>query len=116
MTVADKRYNTQHWWRVRRLVLQRDMYRCWIAGCPRLANQCDNIIPVEPGLPDSLFFGMHNLRASCRPHNTARGVAAKLERETSGVRGPLGLTMFEGGAGTAIGWRRDPPPDRGKRR
>jgi 5-methylcytosine-specific restriction endonuclease McrA len=117
MTVADKRYNTQRWRRVRRLVLQRDMYRCWIPGCPRLANQCDHIIPVEPGFPDSLFFGMHNLRASCRPHNTARGVAAKLERETSeGVRGPLGLTVFDGGARPAIGWRRDPATDRGKRR
>ena len=111
MTVTDKRYNTQRWRRVRRLVLQRDMYRCWITGCPRLANQCDHIIAAEPGLTDSLFFGMHNLRASCRPHNTARGVAAKLERETSeGVR-PPGLTVFDGGPGL----RRDPPLGRGKR-
>ena len=75
VTVADKRYNTQRWRRVRRLVLQRDMYRCWITGCPRLANQCAHIISVEPGFPDSLFFGMHNLRASCRPHNMTQGVA-----------------------------------------
>jgi hypothetical protein len=104
VTVADKRYN-QRWRRVRRLVLQRDMYRCWITGFPPLDNQCDHIIPVEPGFPDSLVFGMHNLRASCRPHNTARGVAAMLERETSeGVRGLLGLTVIDGGAGL----RRDP--------
>jgi 5-methylcytosine-specific restriction endonuclease McrA len=32
MTVADKRYNSQRWRRVRRRVLQRDMYRCWITG------------------------------------------------------------------------------------
>ena len=116
MTVADERYNTQRWRRVRRLVLQRDFYRCWVARCPRLANQCDHIIPVEPSFPDSLFFGMDNLR-TCRPHNTARGVAAKLERETSeGVRGPLGVTMFQGGAGLSFGWRRDRPPDRAKRR
>jgi hypothetical protein len=30
-------------------------------------------------MPDSLFFGEGNLRAGCRPHNIARGHAARLE-------------------------------------
>ena len=99
MTVSDRRYNSQRWRRVRRLVLQRDMYRCWITGCPRLANQCDHIILVEPGFPDSLFFGMNKPpRIVPTAQHTARGVAAKLERETSeGVRRPLSLTMFQNG-------------------
>jgi 5-methylcytosine-specific restriction endonuclease McrA len=49
------------------------------------ASVCDHIIPVSPEMPDSLFLDPANLRASCKRHNTARGVAARLERELSGV-------------------------------
>jgi hypothetical protein len=40
----------------------------------------DHIIPVDPEMPDWLFFDPNNLRGSCKRHNTARGVAAGLER------------------------------------
>jgi hypothetical protein len=40
---------------------------------------------VSPDMPDGLFYSAANLRAACRRHNIARGVAARLERETSTV-------------------------------
>jgi hypothetical protein len=62
---------------------------CRIApSCPEPASVADHIIPVHPGMADDLFFGLGNLRAACKRHNTARGVAARLERETRGNAGP----------------------------
>ena len=29
----------------------------------------------NPGMPDALFYGLHNLRAGCQGHNKARGFA-----------------------------------------
>lgn len=52
------------------------------------ASVAGHIIPTYPGMPDSLFFDPMNLRASCKPHNTARGVAARLERELNGEADP----------------------------
>jgi hypothetical protein len=43
------------------------------------ANVADHIIPVHPGMPDALFFGLSNLRAACRDHNLARGFAERLD-------------------------------------
>jgi hypothetical protein len=51
----------------------------------------DHIISVYPGMPDALFFGLSNLRAACRFHNSARGVAARLERETATI--PTGAVV-----------------------
>jgi hypothetical protein len=82
----DKRYGTARWRKVRLRVLMRDAYRCRIApGCPERATVADHIEPVYAGMPDSLFFDPRNLRAGCRQHNIARGVAARLLRETNGV-------------------------------
>ncbi len=92
----DRRYKSPRWRRIRLLVLARDGYRCYVLHCIAYANHCDHIKPVYGGMPDSEFYGMHNLRASCRHHNTARGVAARLERETAqGVAAPPRRTMFE---------------------
>ena len=79
----DPRYFGPRWRRVRLVVLARDNYTCWVNGCPQYANVCDHILPVYPAMPDSEFFALSNLRASCKRHNTARGVAARLERETA---------------------------------
>jgi 5-methylcytosine-specific restriction endonuclease McrA len=80
----DKRYGTRRWKATRLRVLHRDLWRCFVPDCPVSASVADHIIPVYPEMPDSLFFDEMNLRASCKPHNTARGVAARLERELSG--------------------------------
>jgi hypothetical protein len=48
----------------------------------------DHIVEVHEGMPDWQFFDPTNLRASCRRHNWARGVAARLERETAGIEEP----------------------------
>ena len=78
----DKRYGSQRWKRIRRQVLARDLWRRWALECGVSASVADHIEPVYDGMPDSLFFDPSNLRASCRRHNWARGVAARLERET----------------------------------
>lgn len=77
---TDYRYGTHRWKRTRLAVIRRDLGICRIvAGCPTPANVADHITPVYPGMPDSLFFDMRNLRAACRQHNLARGHAATLE-------------------------------------
>jgi hypothetical protein len=84
----DRRYKTQRWKRTRLRVLNRDLWICRIApGCPVRATVADHVIAVYPGMPDTLFFGMHNLRAGCQGHNKARGFAPEVSRgsETSGV-------------------------------
>jgi hypothetical protein len=79
----DRRYGSRRWRITAKAVLDRDLHVCRIVkGCPRRAAVADHIIPVYDGMPDALFFDPRNLRAGCRPHNTARGVAARLDRET----------------------------------
>lgn len=87
-TRTDPRYRNARWLKVRRFVLSRDLYRCWVADCPRQGNVADHIEPVYVGMPDARFYDPANLRASCRLHNVARGFAATLERDTAG-RGPV---------------------------
>jgi 5-methylcytosine-specific restriction endonuclease McrA len=82
-TATDPRYKDRRWRVVRLRVLARDRSHCYVLECANRANVVDHIKPVYLGMPDSEFFGMWNLRASCRRHNTARGVAARLERETA---------------------------------
>jgi hypothetical protein len=94
----DRRYGSRRWKQTRLRVLFRDLWRCFVPGCEVTASVADHIIAVYPEMPDSLFFDEMNLRASCKPHNTARGVAARLERELAGRseashrRAPAGFT------------------------
>jgi 5-methylcytosine-specific restriction endonuclease McrA len=61
-------------------VLQRDLYVCRVVeGCAEAATVADHIVPVYPGMPDSLFYSPQNLRAACRRHNIARGFAVQLD-------------------------------------
>jgi hypothetical protein len=80
---TDPRYGSNRWRKIAKRVLARDGYVCRIVpGCRFPAKMADHIIEVYPGMPDSLFFGMGNLRAGCAYHNTARGIAARLKRES----------------------------------
>ena len=79
-----RRYGTQRWRRLRLRVLNRDGWRCYVGSCMALGNVADHIAPVYDGMPDWEFYDESNLRASCKRHNTARGVAARLEREVGG--------------------------------
>lgn len=83
-TRRDPRYSGAKWRKVRLAVLRRDLYRCWVVNCEVAGNVADHINPVYLGMPDSEFFDPQNLRASCKRHNTARGVAARLERDMAG--------------------------------
>jgi 5-methylcytosine-specific restriction endonuclease McrA len=68
-------------------VLRRDAYVCRVSSaCPTPATVADHVVEVYPGMPDALFYDPTNLRASCSRHNTARGIAARLERETRSDR------------------------------
>jgi 5-methylcytosine-specific restriction endonuclease McrA len=83
-TAMDRRYGSRRWKATRLRILHRDLWACFVPGCPQSASVADHIIAVYPEMPNSLFFDEMNLRASCKPHNTARGVAARLERELAG--------------------------------
>jgi len=95
--IDDKRYHNQRWRTTAKRVLARDGYRCWamqqqpdetLIACPVRASVADHIVPSSLTMPDHEFYSMANLRASCRRHNTARGVAARLMRETAHVMAP----------------------------
>jgi len=90
---SDPRYSARRWSKVAKRILRRDGWVCRIvADCPTPATVADHIIPVFPGMPDSLFFGEDNLRAGCRDHNLARGHAARLEE----VRTPESTSVVRG--------------------
>ena len=61
----DPRYSLYKWQRVRKAVLQRDLWQCWARGCSRQATIADHIVPTTLDMPDWQFFSMDNLRASC---------------------------------------------------
>ncbi len=89
--ITDRRYRTQRWKRARLRVLNRDNWTCRVVeDCPARANVADHVIPVSPTMPDSLFFGLSNLRAACRDHNLARGFAERLSAEP--VKGTAVIT------------------------
>lgn len=81
---GDKRYKTRRWQAVRLAVLHRDLWTCWVPGCPADANVADHRVPVDEYTTDAEFFHPQGLRASCRIHNIARGFAAGLERDLAG--------------------------------
>src|SRR5918996_169848 len=68
----DARYSTARWQKVRRLVLDRDRWACFVPGCGNLGNVADHIEPATLDMSDALFYSPRNLRASCYGHNRAR--------------------------------------------
>jgi len=71
------------WQRVRRVVLQRDEYRCTIGmeGCTGAADAVDHIVPWRAG---GDLYGLDNLRACCTSCNSKRaGGVNKTKRNPS---------------------------------
>jgi hypothetical protein len=76
------------WTKLAQYIRKRDPH-CYVINCPLPVKAADHIIPATLDMPDWQFFDPSNLRGSCRRHNTARGVAARLEREVAeGVAPP----------------------------
>ena len=74
--MAKWQYNDAAWRRVRKLVLERDEFRCRVNGskCLVEATEVDHIIPVDAG---GRRLDMTNLRASCKPCNAGRASRQK---------------------------------------
>lgn len=75
--------STRAWRRLRRLVLERDRYRCQLpaedgATCGAYATHVDHVVPRAAGGSDH----PSNLRAACARHNLKRGAAAHERRWT----------------------------------
>jgi hypothetical protein len=84
----DRRYSLMRWTKLAQYIRKRDPH-CYVVNCPLPVKAADHIIPATLDMPDWQFFDPSNLRGSCRRHNTARGVAARLEREVAeGVAPP----------------------------
>jgi 5-methylcytosine-specific restriction endonuclease McrA len=71
--MADRRYSTAAWQRLRRAVLDRDGHICQIQGprCTGVATSVDHIYPSSTH--PHLFWSEENLRAACRKCNYGRG-------------------------------------------
>jgi 5-methylcytosine-specific restriction endonuclease McrA len=94
---TDPRYGSRRWKAARAAVLRRDLHTCRIVpGCTVKATVADHIQPAFPGMPDSMFYGLGNLRASCRRHNLARGFAASLDGTWVGNQGPETVNLPRG--------------------
>jgi 5-methylcytosine-specific restriction protein A len=70
-----RRRNSFHygttWRKVRRVVLDRDNYRCTIGlpGCGKVATQVDHVVPLAFG---GAPYQLENLRAACKSCNVRR--------------------------------------------
>jgi hypothetical protein len=94
--IRDPRYSLAKWTKLAQYIRRRDPL-CYVVDCPEPVRAADHIIPASLDMPDWQFFDPSNLRGSCRRHNTARGVAARLERETAqGVRPPPSRYSYGG--------------------
>jgi 5-methylcytosine-specific restriction endonuclease McrA len=73
MSVADRRYSTARWQRLRRGILRRDGHLCRVQGprCTGHATTVHDIIPTSQR-PD-LFWEESNLAASCPACNYGGG-------------------------------------------
>jgi 5-methylcytosine-specific restriction endonuclease McrA len=69
--MAKAVYAGKRWWYTRRLVLERDGYRCKIQlpGCTVHARAVDHIQEVSDG---GDWYALSNLQAACTPCNTRK--------------------------------------------
>jgi 5-methylcytosine-specific restriction endonuclease McrA len=84
--MRDRRLDSKAWRVVRLVVLRRDSYQCQIRGphCTHEATQVDHIhARVEGGD----CFDTANLRAACRPCNSAGGGALTKALRAGGLIG-----------------------------
>lgn len=77
--------STRRWRRLRRLVLDRDQWRCY--RCGRHATHADHIVPYAEGGRDEPA----NLRAACAGCNLSRAGRAATERS-----GTIGRRVWPG--------------------
>jgi 5-methylcytosine-specific restriction endonuclease McrA len=72
MAVADRRYGSLRWKRLRLAVLARDNYECRIRGprCRGAAGTVNHIVPVSQG---GAFFDPENLESACGACNYSAG-------------------------------------------
>jgi 5-methylcytosine-specific restriction endonuclease McrA len=75
----DPELRTRQWREIRKAVLVRDSYTCYVCQCK--ANTVDHIIPRVLGGTHS----MDNLRACCLRHNSEKGNRAPAVPITSRV-------------------------------
>jgi 5-methylcytosine-specific restriction endonuclease McrA len=80
MTMADRRYGSTRWKRLRLAVLNRDNYECQIRGprCRGVASSVNHRIPSSEA--PELFFDPENLEASCGACNFAGGAYLTRDR------------------------------------
>jgi hypothetical protein len=73
MGVADRRYSTARWQRLRKAVLYRDGYVCRVQGprCTGYATSVHHLVPSSERA--DLFWAESNLVASCSPCNYGGG-------------------------------------------
>jgi 5-methylcytosine-specific restriction endonuclease McrA len=78
--MADRRYSTAAWQRLRRQVLARDQYICRIQGprCRGTADTVHHIIPISQG---GAFWDEANLAGACSACNYGDGAHVKAENE-----------------------------------
>lgn len=71
-TSSQRGYNDPAWRRVRKLVLERDEYRCRIRGrgCTEVATTVDHIVPLSAG---GARLDPANLQAACSWDNVSKG-------------------------------------------
>jgi 5-methylcytosine-specific restriction endonuclease McrA len=67
MATTRERGYSGAWPRVRRAILLRDRYRCWVCG--GRATQVDHVVPISAGGPR---LDPRNLRAICKRCNVRR--------------------------------------------
>jgi 5-methylcytosine-specific restriction endonuclease McrA len=81
--MADRRYRTAAWQRLRRQVLARDHYVCQVQGarCTRYADTAHHILPSSR-YPDR-FWDPANLQAACRACNFGDGARVKADNRAS---------------------------------
>jgi hypothetical protein len=92
-------YKKGRWKQTSAFVRARDPY-CYVVDCPEPVRAADHIDPVSPATTMAEFHDVSRLRGSCRRHNTARGVAARLERELAGGVRPAPRRYSIGGSRT----------------
>jgi hypothetical protein len=81
--MADRRYRTAAWQKLRRQVLARDGYLCQIRGarCTGLADTAHHILPSSTH--PQLFWDPANVQAACRACNFGDGAGVRADNRTS---------------------------------
>lgn len=78
--MTHRAYRSRGWRELRLYVLARDGYRCRVRlpGCIGRATEADHIQALADG---GAWLDPHNLRASCKPCNVARGNMLRARRK-----------------------------------